>query len=165
MLFDLPVIDGVLLKRYKRFLADVQLPSGETVVAHVPNSGSMLGVNAPGSACRLLHHQNTSRKLSYTLVQVQAEGKTWVGVDTSLPNRLVAEALQSRRFEFWREFAVHFREVKISDESRIDFVLAPSAVERKQLPEFIAGPHGKGSAFVEIKNVSLSWPPAAVFPD
>ena len=96
MKFTKPILEGKFLKRYKRFFADVEL-NGETVVAHVANSGSMRGCNMPDMPCLVSHDDNPERKLKYTLEMVKTPG-SWVGVNTQVPNKIVKEALLENRF-------------------------------------------------------------------
>jgi len=93
MRFNQKLISGILLKRYKRFLADIQLENGDVITAHCPNSGSMLSCNIPGSEVRLSFHDNPKRKYALTWEMVKI-GKTWVGINTMLSNHIVAEAIE-----------------------------------------------------------------------
>jgi sugar fermentation stimulation protein A len=95
-----PLYSGILLKRYKRFFADIQLDSGEIVTAHCPNTGPMTGVSTLGSAVQISKSDNQERKLAYTLelIQVHDNQPTWVGVNTMLPNRIVKLALAKNLF-------------------------------------------------------------------
>jgi sugar fermentation stimulation protein A len=150
--FDSPLIEGTLLKRYKRFLADVRIgDSGEVIVVHVPNSGSMLGVSDPESPCLISRARNPDRKLPYTLEMVRGTEGSWVGVNTSLTNKLVQEAFEKKLIPDWRKFDTLEREIKINPQSRLDFLLSSSENKRK--------------CYVEVKNVSMAKPPEAVFPD
>ena len=96
MRFPAPLLPATLVKRYKRFLADVVLPSGETVTVHCANPGAMTGLNAPGARVWLSRSTNPSRKLvhSWELVEVDlGGGAELVGINTSHPNALAAEAM------------------------------------------------------------------------
>src|SRR5262245_61393492 len=116
-----PLRKGEFVKRYKRFFADVLL-NGETVVAHVPNTGSLKTCLYPGSACIVSESSNPARKLKATLHFLKTP-TGWVGVNTSLPNFLVFEAWESGLIADWKKFAHGQREFKISKESRLDLVL------------------------------------------
>ena len=125
MRFETPLLDGILIKRYKRFLADIKLAeSGEIILAHVANSGSMIGVKDPGSPCRLSLASNPNRKLKYSLEMVKAQDGSWVGINTSLTNKLVAEAFCVGRVASWRKFETLDSEVKINSKSRLDFLMS-----------------------------------------
>ena len=87
-----PLQEGRILNRYKRFLADIELPDGRVVTAHCPNTGSMLGCWEPGAPVQLSHSENPRRKLAWTLERVDMGGG-WIGVNTSRTNAVVAEAV------------------------------------------------------------------------
>lgn len=148
MRFESALIRGTLVQRYKRFLADVRLPSGEIVTAHCTNTGSMLGCNEPGSPVYLSLSPNKNRKLAYTWEMVRIR-RTWIGINTFHPNRLVGEAIQEGAIAELRGYDTIRREVKVSSHSRLDLCL-----EGKQ-----------GRCFVEIKNVTLAVDGVACFPD
>lgn len=95
-----PLYPGILLKRYKRFFADVELASGEVVTAHCPNTGPMTGVCTPGSLVQLSYSDRPNRKLSYTweMIQVHDSEPTWVGINTILPNKITKLALEKYLF-------------------------------------------------------------------
>lgn len=139
----LPLQEGRLLRRYKRFLADVELPGGSTTV-HCPNSGSMAGLLAEGNRVRVSGPHGGKRKLPLTLEQIEItrpDGRTvWVGVNTSLPNRIVEEVARTRRLPGFMEYEEVQREVRLGDHSRIDLRL-----------------RGKGipDAWVEVKNCTV----------
>src|SRR5579859_6339889 len=153
MKFEHPLIEGRLVQRYKRFFADVKLASGDIVVAHCANSGSMLSVKEPGARVWLSPATNPERKLRYTWELIEVNGGL-VGINTSLPNRIVAEAIQAGEIPELAGYATLSREKKYGRNSRIDILL-----EDSQRPP----------CYVEVKNVTLRrgsephWP--AEFPD
>lgn len=153
MKFPTPLLKGTLIKRYKRFLADVELESGAMVTAHCANPGSMLSVNAPGSEVWLSPSPNPARKLRYTWELIQV-GKTLVGINTAHPNRLVAEAIGEGTIGELAGYANLRREVRYGTNSRIDILL-----ESPKHPP----------CYVEVKNVTmkrdLSASAPAEFPD
>ncbi len=150
MNFGKPLIRGRLVKRYKRFLADVVLDSGEEITAHCANPGSMLGLNAPGSLVYLSRSDNPARKLAWSWEIIEADGAL-VGISTAHPNRLVEEALLAGLIPELSGFADLRREVKYGKNSRIDILLE--------------GADG-GLTYVEVKNVHLMRQAGlAEFPD
>ena len=150
MKFPDSLIKATLIKRYKRFLADVILSDGETVTAHCPNPGSMIGNAEPGSEIWLSPARNSARKLKYTWELVQVDGGL-VGVNTAHPNGIVAEAIEATQIPELAGYATLRREVPYGTNSRIDLLLED-------------GPNG-ASAHVEIKNVNLKRAETAEFPD
>lgn len=122
MLLPQPMQRGALTQRYKRFFADVALDDGREITAHCPNPGAMLGLNTPGMAVWVSPAAGAKRKLAWTLELVEADGGL-VGVNTLHPNRLVAEALAEDRIPELGGYAVHRREVRMGEASRVDFVL------------------------------------------
>jgi len=139
MKFEHPLIEGRLVQRYKRFFADVRLPSGEVVVAHCANSGSMLSVKEPGSRVWLSPAANPERKLRYTWEIIEVNGGL-VGINTGLPNRIVAEAIQAVEIPELAGYATLSREKKYGRNSRIDILLEDP---------------GRPPCYVEVKNVTL----------
>ena len=148
MRFKSPLLSGTLIQRYKRFLADIRLASGEVVTAHCTNTGSMMGCKEPGSEVYISRSDNQNRKLLYTWELIRADN-TWVGINTMHPNKLVPEALTAGRIKELCGFDNIRREVKVSAHSRLDLCLEGS----------------NGNCFVEIKNVTLAVRGAAAFPD
>ena len=139
MRFPDPLIRGTLIKRYKRFLADVELDSGEVVTAHCPNPGSMLSVNEPGSEVWLSPARNPERKLRYTWEMIRV-GDALVGINTGHPNGLVEESVRTGAIAELAGYGSLRREVKYGRNSRIDLLL-----EDDGLP----------TCFVEVKNVTM----------
>jgi len=154
MKFPTPLIRGRLVKRYKRFLADVVLDDGRAVTATCPNTGSMMGLATPGAVVWLSESASLTRKYAHTWELVEAgagHGATLVGINTSHPNRLVSEAIAAAAIPELAGYATLRREVKYGLSSRIDILLDDPA---------------KGLAYVEIKNVHLSRKAGlAEFPD
>lgn len=157
---------GRLLKRYKRFFADIQLSDSSIITAHVPNTGSLMGCLEPGSPCRMTYLDSPKRKLKYTLQMIKSSA-SWVGINTSLSNHLVWEAFTTRSVPHWKGLEFGQREVKISRDSRIDLVLwknryGPSSPDQRLS---IADFENQKFHFVEIKNVTLARGRQAQFPD
>lgn len=155
MRFPAPLVEGTLLRRYKRFLADVELASGGTVTAACPNTGSLLGCCEPGSRVWLSESDSPTRKYRHTweLVEARASGRAvLVGINTGLPNRLVAEAIGAGVIGELAGYESVRREVAFGEErSRIDLLLeAP----------------GREACYVEVKNVTAAVADGvALFPD
>lgn len=147
MKFQRRLLRGILIKRYKRFLADVRLQNGCAVTAHCPNSGSMLTCNVPGSPVLISRKQKHNAGLRYTLEAIRT-GNIWVGVNTMLPNRLVTEALGSRHIPELSGYLSIQNEITAGN-SRLDFLLSRKTKK----------------CYVEVKNVTLSFKKVAFFPD
>jgi len=148
MQFKQELQPGILIKRYKRFLADIELADKKVLTVHCPNTGSMLGCSEPGSPVMISRSDNPGRKYPHTLEMVQA-GSVWVGVNTSLTNKLVREALEKKIIKEFGRLDVITQEVKTSARTRLDFLL-----ER-----------GSRRIYMEVKNCSLAESRAAMFPD
>ena len=154
MRFQSPLIPATLTRRYKRFLADVRLGTGEEITVHVANPGSMIGLATPGAKVWLSRSANPIRKLphSWELVEVDfGTGSELVGINTGHPNLLVAEALAAKTIPDLAHYTSVRREVRYGQNSRIDFLLEAA---------------GAPPCYVEIKNVHLMRRPGiAEFPD
>ena len=148
-----PLLPGKLIKRYKRFLADIKLATGEIITAHCPNTGPMTGNCTPGSLVQVSKNNNPKRKLAYTWEMI-AVNSAWVGVNTAMPNRVIKLALEqnlfpelSSRYSYVRSEVPYGKDKK----SRVDFLLTG---ENTQLP-----------IYLEVKSVTLSTDNVALFPD
>ena len=140
--------NGILAKRYKRFLADVILKDGTTCTVHCPNPGSMRGCAEPGSPVIISRSDNPGRKYPWTLELVQANG-VWVGINTSRTNALVREGLENGTITDFGVPQKIRREVRVSKASRLDFLVETV--------------HGR--LYLEVKNCSLAEHGTALFPD
>ena len=153
--FAAPLVPGRLIRRYKRFLADIELASGEVVTAHCANPGAMLGLNMPGLKVWVEPNDDPKKKLRYGWRLIEFENH-WVGIDTSVPNRVVGEALRARRIPEFAGYRQIRPEVRYGVGSRIDFLLTGPNLPNADLPD----------AYVEVKNVHLMRRPGlAEFPD
>ncbi|MEM9989595.1 MAG: DNA/RNA nuclease SfsA, partial [Pseudomonadota bacterium] len=127
MKFVSPLEEAILLRRYKRFLADVQFPDGTETTVHCPNPGAMLGVAPEGAPCWVSRSPNKTRKLPFTLEMVECEGPdgaTKVGINTHHPNKIAEEAIQAGIIDGLTPDLPLRREVKYGEEkSRIDILL------------------------------------------
>jgi len=150
MLYPSKLVEGRLIRRYKRFLADIQLPEG-VVTAACPNTGSLMGCCEPGSRVWLSQHDRATRKYRHTWEIVEV-GKVMVGINTGLPNNLVAEAIGDGTIGELAGYETVRREVRYGEESsRVDFVLESPRRE---------------ACFVEVKNVTAAASRGiALFPD
>ncbi|HEY9296153.1 MAG TPA: DNA/RNA nuclease SfsA, partial [Phormidium sp.] len=146
---------GVLIKRYKRFFADIELATGEIITAHCPNTGPMTGVSTPGSLVQVSYNPSPTRKLAYTweMIQVCDNEPTWVGINTNLPNRVVKIGLETGIFPELSDYKQIKPEVVYGQDkkSRIDF--------------FLSGNKLNVPAYLEVKNTTWSQGRLAVFPD
>ena len=154
MRFQTPLITATLIRRYKRFLADVKLNTGEEITVHVANPGSMIGLATPGAKVWLSKSTNSARKLPYSWELVEVDfggGSELVGINTGHPNVMVAEALAVKTIPDLAHYTSVRREVRYGRNSRVDFLLEAA---------------GAPACYVEIKNVHLMRRQSvAEFPD
>lgn len=151
MRFQTPLIPATLIRRYKRFLADVRLPDGREVVAHCPNPGSMLGLRDAGLKIWLEPNDDPKKKLKYGWRLVELPDGHFVGIDTAVPNRAVRAALEAGEVPELAAYKTVRPEVKYGEASRIDFLLRQE---------------GLRDVYVEVKSVTLMREQGlAEFPD
>lgn len=148
MKFIPPLQPATLLKRYKRFLADVRMEDGRETTVHCPNSGSMRGCSTPGSPIFLSRSENPKRKYPYTLEMIR-QGTTWIGVNTMRTNALVAEAIAGGRISEFQNMDSIQTEIKTSASTRLDLLLIKDA----------------RTIYMEVKSCSLAEDGWAMFPD
>jgi sugar fermentation stimulation protein A len=161
--------EATLIKRYKRFLADVRMPDGEEITVHCPNPGSMLGINQPGQKVLLAKSANLKRKLPWTLQFVETDSSA-VLVESALANKLFLEAFDGGLLEPLAAFS-HARAEHSYKDSRFDFLLsdyplaspskAGSGAAQPALPEGIDPRH----CLVEVKSTTYIEGDVALFPD
>ncbi|MGX6647336.1 DNA/RNA nuclease SfsA [Maricaulaceae bacterium MS644] len=150
MQFTSPLLPGRPIKRYKRFLADIELDGGERITAHCPNPGSMMGLQAPGSRCWVSVSDNPKRKLKHTLEVLKADG-TLVAMNTMSPNKIAEAAIDNGEIAPLSGYDAIRREVKYGANSRIDLLLTAET---------------RPDCYVEVKNCHLMRTPGlAEFPD
>jgi len=149
------LLPGTLLKRYKRFLADIELDTGEVITAHCPNTGPMTGVCHIGGRVMVSRSDNPNRKLAYTweLAEVNDTEPTWVGVNTALPNRVVKSVLEAKLIPELGDYSIIRSEVRYGSDqkSRIDFLVSDEAEE--------------SLSYIEVKNTTWAKQQLALFPD
>jgi sugar fermentation stimulation protein A len=151
MRFQTPLVPAVLVRRYKRFLADVTLSDGREVTAHCANPGSMMGLAEPGTKVWLEPNDDPKKKLKFGWRLVEHTNGHFTGVDTAVPNRMLRAALGAREVPGLDTFSTLRAEVPYGDKSRIDFLLLTDT---------------KPDTYVEVKSVTLSRTTGlAEFPD
>lgn len=154
MKFPQTLIEGRLLRRYKRFLADIELDNGDCITAHTANTGAMSGCSEPGSRVWLSRSSNPKRKYAHTWELVEVAPAVLCGINTQLSNQLVREAIEAGCIEELRDYENIRSEVRYGAEnSRIDLLLEPSEQDER------------ASCYVEVKNVTLVEQGIARFPD
>ena len=139
MKFPSELVYGTLIKRYKRFLADIKFDTGEELTVHCPNPGAMMGITTPGLRVALSKAANPARKLAYSWEMVELDG-VWIGVNTHNPNLIVGQALANNAIPELTGYKNIKPEVKYGQNSRIDFYLTDGPTEM---------------CLVEVKNVHL----------
>ena len=141
MHFQTPLVPARLIRRYKRFLADVRLEEdGREVTAHCPNPGAMLGLQDPDMRIWLEPNDDPKKKLKYGWRLAEVEGGHLVGIDTGIPNKVVGEALRAGEIPALAEYTNVKPEQRYGQNSRIDFLLTHPVLQ---------------DAYVEVKNVHL----------
>lgn len=151
MRFSTPLLPAILIRRYKRFLADIRFPDGPEATAHVANPGAMTGLAEPGTHIWVKRNDDPNRKLRYSWQLVDQRTGHFTCVDTSLANRVVAEALAAGRIPELSGYSQHRPEVRCGERSRVDFLLSGE---------------GRRDCYLEVKSVTLSRVAGlAQFPD
>ena len=156
-----PLIEGVLIKRYKRFLADIKIDDGDIVTAHCANTGPMKGLLKEGAKVRISFSSSTKRKLSWTWEQVKVSGsdneEVWVGINTLFANKLIKKVIEQNLL---KDKIGDIAEIKSEvpygkdKKSRIDFLLTPKS----------SNPDNR-NIYVEVKNTTWTKNNVALFPD
>jgi len=157
-----PLVEGILIKRYKRFLADVELADGEIVTAHCANTGPMKGVLWPGGRVRLMYSPSPKRKLDWSWEQAEVPSynelkRCWVGINTSLPNKLIRNLIEANGLEKQLGLIANIKpEVKygLEGKSRIDLLLKPEKSNSDNR-----------NVYIEVKNTTWCKKTLALFPD
>ena len=156
-----PLIEGILLKRYKRFLADIQTDNGEIVTAHCANTGPMKGLLKAGAQVRISYSASTTRKLAWTWEQVKVLGsnneEVWVGINTLFANKLIKKVIEKNLLkDKLGDIETIKSEVPYGTDkkSRIDFLLTPKS----------SNPDNR-NIYVEVKNTTWTKNNVALFPD
>jgi len=181
--FNSPLMDGRLLKRYKRFFADVVLSSGEMVTAHCPNTGSMKTCLGDGWPVRISQSDNPKRKLKFTLEMIY-NGKCWIGLNTILANKIVKEGIGMGKIPELTGYPQIKSEVLFGKNSRVDLLLTENVATSRSLlgklkdldPRTLAKKYLKKTSrskkykkkvpcYVEVKNVTLVQNGFFEFPD
>lgn len=144
-----PLVEGILIRRYQRFFAEIEIQNGEVVIAHCPNTGSMKGICIPGNRVFLSQTNNPKRKLLFTWELIEINGEL-VGINTALPNHVIGKMIHNHLIPELEPYFTYKTEVPYGKEnSRIDFLLSGDNPDR----------------YVEVKNTTWSKGRLALFPD
>jgi sugar fermentation stimulation protein A len=144
-------LSGTLVRRYKRFLADIELEDGSELTVHCPNPGRMTGTKAPGSAVRCSTHDSPKRKLRHTLEMIRVDG-SWVGLHAAKANAIAKRVLEANAYEPFADYEVVESEVSVPEGSRFDFRLSGHPIRDEPF-------------WIEVKSVTLCESRRAMFPD
>ena len=148
MKFDKPLSFGILIKRYKRFLAEIKLDNGDIITAHCANTGSMKTCKEPGWRVMVSDSLNPKRRLRFTFEMIH-NLKCWIGINTQLPNKLAKEAIENGTLKELQGYTRILSEQKYGQNSRIDLLLENETEK----------------CYVEVKNVTLVEEGDYLFPD
>ena len=143
------LIEGTLIKRYKRFLTDIRLKTGQDITAHCPNTGTMLTCAQAGQPVYVSYHDNPKRKLKYSWELIKMP-TSLVGINTILPNKLVKLSIENNLIKALEGYDKVLSEVKVGDKSRLDIMLEKESGEK---------------CYIEVKNCTLVDNKTAFFPD
>lgn len=149
MRFEQPLLEGTLIRRYKRFLADVKLRNGDEITAHCANPGSMMGCSEPGSRVLISVHEDPRRRFKHQIEVIYA-GRTPVGIHTGRPTGVLTEAVMQGKISELAGYATLRREVHAPRQGRIDLLLEGN---------------GLRSCYIGVENVTLAYEGVAYFPD
>jgi sugar fermentation stimulation protein A len=147
--FDQPLIEGTLIRRYKRFLADVKLRNGDEITAHCANPGSMMGCSEPGSKVLVSVHEDPRRRFKHQIEIIYA-GRTAVGIHTGRPTTVLTEAIMHGKISELAGYATLKREVRTQRMENIDITLEGN---------------GLRPCFISVRNVTLAYESVGYFPD
>ncbi len=170
MRFESPLVRATLVRRYKRFFADVTLDNGTPAVAHVANTGAMTGLANPGATVWLAPNTSPTAKLPWrwNLTELRHnDAPLYVGINTAWPNRVAEEAIRENRIPQLANYTSLRREVAYHDNSRIDLLLedTPDTPDSTGAPAQTSTTAARPPCYVEVKNVHLAHGATALFPD
>ncbi len=143
------LIEGTLIRRYKRFLTDIQLKTGQIINAHCPNTGTMLTCAQPGQPVYVSYHNNPKRKLKYSWELIKMPNSL-VGINTILPNKLVKLSIENNHIKEFNDYDQVISEVRVGNKSRLDIMLEKKSGDK---------------CYIEVKSCTLVEHEIAFFPD